>query len=75
MSSCVLEDRIVRGCWKMCRFTHIVEDEQTNEVFVKERLNEIIPDLEHFTKDLPEGRTYSLTIIDNFKNETTYYVK
>ena len=59
----------------MGRYTHIVEDEMTKEVLKKERLDKVITELEYFTADLPEGRVYSLTVIDNFKNETMYFVK
>ena len=59
----------------MGRYTHIIEDEMTKEVFKKERLDKVITELEYFTADLPEGRVYSLTVIDNFKNETMYFVK
>lgn len=47
----------------------------TKEVLKKERLDKVITELEYFTADLPEGRVYSLTVIDNFKNETMYFVK
>ena len=47
----------------------------TKEVLKKERLDKVITELEYFTTDLPEGRVYSLTVIDNFKNETMYFVK
>jgi hypothetical protein len=57
------------------RYTHIIEDEMTKEVLKKERLDKVITELEYFTADLPEGRVYSLTVIDNFKNETMYFVK
>lgn len=59
----------------MGRYTHIIEDEMTKEVLKKERLDKVITELEYFTSDLPEGRVYSLTVIDNFKNETMYFVK
>jgi hypothetical protein len=59
----------------MGRYTHIIEDEMTKEVLKKERLDKVITELEYFTADLPEGRVYSLTVIDNFKNETMYFVK
>lgn len=59
----------------MGRYTHIIEDEMTKEVLKKERLDKVITELEYFTVDLPEGRVYSLTVIDNFKNETMYFVK
>ena len=59
----------------MGRYTHIIEDEMTKEVLKKERLDKVITELEYFTADLPEGRGYSLTVIDNFKNETMYFVK
>ena len=59
----------------MGRYTHIIEDELTKEVLKKERLDKVITELEYFTADLPEGRVYSLTVIDNFKNETMYFVK
>lgn len=59
----------------MGRYTHIIEDEMTKEVLKKERLDKVITELEYFTTDLPEGRVYSLTVIDNFKNETMYFVK
>ena len=59
----------------MGRYTHIIEDEVTKEVLKKERLDKVITELEYFTADLPEGRVYSLTVIDNFKNETMYFVK
>lgn len=59
----------------MGRYTHIIEDEMTKEVLKKERLDRVITELEYFTADLPEGRVYSLTVIDNFKNETMYFVK
>ena len=59
----------------MGRYTHIIEDEMTKEVLKKERLDKVITELEYFTADLPEDRVYSLTVIDNFKNETMYFVK
>lgn len=59
----------------MGRYTHIIEDGMTKEVLKKERLDKVITELEYFTADLPEGRVYSLTVIDNFKNETMYFVK
>ena len=59
----------------MGRYTHIIEDEMTKEVLKKECLDKVITELEYFTADLPEGRVYSLTVIDNFKNETMYFVK
>ena len=59
----------------MGRYTHIIEDEMTKEVLKKERLDKVITELEYFTVDLPERRVYSLTVIDNFKNETMYFVK
>lgn len=59
----------------MGRYTHIIEDEMTKEVLKKERLDKVITELEYFTANLPEGRVYSLTVIDNFKNETMYFVK
>lgn len=59
----------------MGRYTHIIEDEMTKEVLKKERLDKVVTELEYFTADLPEGRVYSLTVIDNFKNETMYFVK
>lgn len=59
----------------MGRYTHIIEDEMTKEVLKKERLDKVITELEYFAADLPEGRVYSLTVIDNFKNETMYFVK
>lgn len=59
----------------MGRYTHIIGDEMTKEVLKKERLDKVITELEYFTADLPEGRVYSLTVIDNFKNETMYFVK
>lgn len=59
----------------MGRYTHIIEDEMTKEVLKKEHLDKVITEVEYFTADLPEGRVYSLTVIDNFKNETMYFVK
>lgn len=59
----------------MGRFKHIIEDELTHEVVLKVDLKEVNKDLASFTKDLPQGVVYSLTIIDNLTRETIYYVR
>ena len=59
----------------MGRFKHIIEDELTHAVVLKVDLKEVNKDLASFTKDLPQGAVYSLTIIDNLTRETIYYVR
>jgi hypothetical protein len=59
----------------MGRFKHIIENELTHEVVVKQDLDEIKKDLSDFVEGLPADGVYSLTIVDNLTRETIYYTR
>lgn len=59
----------------MGRFKHIIENELTHKVVVKQDLDEIKKDLADFVNGLPVDGVYSLTIVDNLTRETIYYTR